>query len=324
MDKKKYLSLRKQVDLKIKNRMLALHLTQDALMVSACAFLLTRMKETGWEYLCIPIFATLMFRNFSLMHEAVHGLISKNKWLNDTVGVIAGGLCLLPYEPWKQIHLEHHYWSGNVEKDPVMALIRTFPHWDKKLQNSVGFFWKAWIPLLALLQYAVFWWHSSLKFLKNYTSFKLLTSVFFPIALTTVLCLALGSHQVLTLLTPSVILYLLAVEVVNFPHHIGLPYVDEDHHLPAWEQHITARSCVYPKWLSQFIVLNFNYHIEHHMFPDAPWYYLDQLHKLVSADLKEQYNTDPQFVWIKQNRVKSLSQLFRPEQRLKEQTKKSA
>lgn len=77
-------------------------------------------------------------------------------------------------------------------------------------------------------------------------------------------------------------------------------------------------------WLSKFIVLNFNYHIEHHMFPDAPWYTLNQLHKVVSAELTTQYNTDPQFVWIRENRVKSLSQLFRPEQRLKDQTKISA
>lgn len=324
MDKQKYLKLRQKVDLKIKNRFLIRHILQDASMIGVSVFLLTQMKNTGWEYLCIPLFATLMFRNFSLMHEAVHGLISKNKLLNDTIGVIAGGICLLPYEPWKQVHLEHHYWSGNIEKDPVMALIRTFPHWDKKLQSSVGFFWKAWIPLLALLQYAVFWWHSSLRFFKNYTSFKLLTSVAFPVLLGLTVCLTLGTHQVLTLLIPSLVLYLLAVEVVNFPHHIGLPYVDADHHLPVWEQHITARSCVYPTWLSTFIVLNFNYHIEHHMFPDAPWYTLNQLHKVVSAELETQYNTDPQFVWIKENRVKSLSQLFRPEQRLKNQTKISA
>lgn len=324
MDKKKYLEIRKKVSFKFENRFLISHILFDGGLIILSSILLTSFKDSAWVYLSIPIFATLMFRNFSLMHEAVHGLISKNKLINDTLGVIAGGLCLLPYEPWKQVHLEHHYWSGNIEKDPVMALVRTFPGWNEKLKSSLGFLWKAWIPVLALLQYAVFWILSSVKFLKNPTSSKLITSVAFPIAGFSYLCYALGSHQVLTLLVPSIALYLLAVEVVNFPHHVGLPYVDDDHHLPVWEQHITARTCVYPDWISKMIVLNFNYHIEHHMFPDAPWYYLPDLHKMVSTDLKDQYNTDPQFVWIKENRIKSLSQLFKPEQRLKDQPRKAA
>lgn len=324
MDKKNYLHLRKQVNFKLKNHFLLLHILQDTTLIAIASALLYSFSDTAWKYLTIPLFSILMFRNFSLMHEAVHGVVSKNKLINDTVGVIAGGLCLLPYEPWKQVHLEHHYWSGNIEKDPVMALARTFPQWNEKLKISLGFFWKAWIPLLALLQYGVFWILSSAKFLKNPSSLKLLASVLFPLLGAVVFCVTLGTHHVLTLLMPAVFLYLLAVEVVNFPHHVGLPYVDDDHHLPVWEQHITARSCVYPNWISKFIVLNFNYHIEHHMFPDAPWYCLDQLHSLVSADLKDQYNTDPQFVWIKENRVKSLSALFRIEQRLKDLPRKSA
>lgn len=324
MDKKRYLEIRKQVHFKFKNQFLISHILFDAGLMITSYFLLNSLKETYWVYLCIPIFAALMFRNFSLMHEAVHGLVSKNKWVNDFVGIITGGLCLLPYEPWKQVHLEHHYWSGNVEKDPVMALVRTFPGWNENLKSSLGFLWKAWIPILALLQYAVFWVLSSIKFLQKPISLKLMTSVLFPLTGWGLLCYAMGSHQVFSLLIPAVALYLLAVEVVNFPHHVGLPYVDDDHHLPVWEQHMTARTCVYPDWISKWIVLNFNYHIEHHMFPDAPWYYLPDLNKMVSADLKDQYNTDPQFVWIKENRVKSLSQLFKTEQRLKDQPKRSA
>ncbi|MBC7458616.1 MAG: fatty acid desaturase [Bdellovibrionaceae bacterium] len=324
MDKKKYLEFRKQINFKFKHKVLFQHLLLDTGLMTLNYFLLTSFKESPWVYLSIPIFASLMFRNFSLMHEAVHGLVSKNKLINDGVGIIAGGLCLLPYEPWKQVHLEHHYWSGNIEKDPVMALARTFPDWNKKIKISLGFLWKAWIPVLALLQYAVFWILSSVKFLKNPRCLRFLTSMALPIMGIIGLCYAMGSNQVLTILLPSVFLYLLAVEVVNFPHHVGLPYFDDENHIPVWDQHITARSCVYPTWISKLIVLNFNYHIEHHMFPDAPWYYLSDLHKLISAELKDQYNTDPQFVWIKENRVKSLSELFKSEQRIKDQQKRSA
>lgn len=324
MDKKNYLILRKKINFKIKNSVLFFHFLQDITLIVINIIMLNFFSESSLKYLTIPVFAILMFRNFSLMHDAVHGVVSKNKILNDTIGVIAGIFCLLPYEPWKQVHLQHHYWSGNIEKDPVMALARTFPNWNQKIKSSLGFLWRTWIPALALLQYAVFWILSSMNFIKNPTSLKQLASVLLPIIGAISLCQIMGTNLTLTIVVPAVFLYLLAVEVVNFPHHVGLPYIDDDHHLPAWEQHVTARSCTYPLWLSKFIVLNFNYHIEHHMFPDAPWYYLDKLHTLVSEDLRENYNSDPQFVWIKENRLKSLSELFNTEQRNINRTKRSA
>lgn len=324
MNKQNYLNIRKQFSFKIKNRFLFFHFLQDAILISSAILLISNFQNSLLKLLAIPLFSILMFRSFSLMHDASHGVVSKNKFLNDAVGILTGSLCLLPYEPWRQVHLEHHYWSGNINKDPVMALVRTFPNWNEKLKSSLGFMWKAWIPVLALLQYGVFWILSSTKFLKKPTSFKIMTSLLFPILGAVLICRALGYQQVLTLFVPSIALYLLAVEVVNFPHHVGLPYVDDDHHLPVWEQHVTARSCVYPTWLSKLIVLNFNYHIEHHMFPDAPWYYLNQLHQFIRADLKEHYNTDPQFGWIKENRIKSLSDLFKTEQRIQNQTRKPA
>lgn len=269
-----------------------------------------QFQTSYWRLLAIPILSALMFRNFSLMHEAVHGLVSKKKDLNNVFGIFSGALCGLPYEPWKQVHLEHHYWSGNVEKDPVMGLMRTYPHWPKALQKTATFCWQCWIPLLAVFQYFIFWWHSSLQFIKNPKSPAIAASLIFPFLFWGSLMMFLPSDFFITIVTPAALIYLVAVEVINFPHHIGLPQYRGDHKIATWNQFEIARSCIYPTWLARYIVLNFNYHIEHHMFPDAPWYHLDKIHLVLKEELNEKYNTDPQFLWILKNRPKPLDKLL--------------
>src|SRR5690606_35780940 len=76
---------------------------------------------------------------------------------------------------------------------------------------------------------------------------------------------------------PGLFLYLVMVEVINFPHHLELPQYEGEHKLKVWDQFLISRSCHYPKWFSHFVLNNFNLHAEHHLFPQAPWYMLDEL-----------------------------------------------
>jgi hypothetical protein len=46
------------------------------------------------------------------------------------------------------------------------------------------------------------------------------------------------------------------------------------------------------------------------MFPDAPWYYLSELHSVIFKELEGQYNSDPQFGWIMRNRPRSLEEVL--------------
>jgi omega-6 fatty acid desaturase (delta-12 desaturase) len=105
-------------------------------------------------------------------------------------------------------------------------------------------------------------------------------------------------------------LYLIGVEAINLPHHLQLPYHGGETKFHFWEQFKTARTCIYPRWIAQFIVLNFNYHIEHHLYPDAPWYYLKQIHQSIRPLLQGSYNLDSQFRWIIKAKQQSLDQVL--------------
>lgn len=142
------------------------------------------------------------------------------------------------------------------------------------------------------------------------SSIKTLVSLVAPIILWGVLFIATPRAFALEILAPAVLLYLIAVEVVNFPHHLQLPQYRGDTKFAIWEQHKVARTCLYPRWFAKLVVSNFNYHIEHHMFPDAPWYYLESIHRVIRPLIGTEYNTDPYFAWILANRPKTLGEVL--------------
>lgn len=312
MDRTKYQDIRQKFNLSQRQGALAIHWMQNGSLLIIVAGLYTYCGSA--RFVGIPLIASFIFRNFSMMHEAVHRAANRNNRINDWSGIIAGAICLLPFEPWRKSHLEHHLWSGNIDRDPVMAIIRIFPKMPSRLQKMLSFFWQIWFPMLACIQYVVFWALAFQTFVKKPDSPRNLASLVSPLiawGLAIAITPATFSYEILA---PAVFLYFLAVEVVNFPHHLQLPQFGGDTKFPIWEQHRIARSCVYPKWFGRLVALNFNYHIEHHMFPDVAWYHLDRLHVLVKSELGFEYNTDTQFSWILENKPKCLEDVLKSAQ----------
>lgn len=308
MDRNRYIELRRSLDLSRRPHYLWRQLAEDAALLAAVLFI--GGLESAWSLTAVPLLTIFMYRNFGLMHEATHGLVSRNRVLNDVVGAICGGFCLLPYEPWKAVHLEHHYWSGNVEKDPVMAIVKNFPTMSRGARILIDSFWRSWIPIIAFLQHVVFWITSLRHAIGSEKPVRQTISVLAPaIVLTAAIALTPAGFAT-SILAPALLLYLIATEIVNVPHHMQLQQHEGDTHLPAWKQYETARTCVYPRWLARIAIRNFNYHAEHHVFPDVPWYHLDRLHDGLKAAAGAGYNEDPQFAWILKNRVRPIGDVM--------------
>ncbi len=325
MEKTEYLSIRNSIDFEISNWECLKYFFIDSLLICSLYFIHINISPWAKGFVSAPIVAIFMFRNFSMMHEAVHGASCRlPRGFNHAIGILCGAFCLLPFDPWKKIHLDHHFWSSNIHKDPSMSLITKYPKWPAALRKSCNFLWKMWFPVLSILQYGVFWYHSLGHLYKNRKNFLFVTSLMVPLSIwggTLFLC---SPQFIFMSLLPGVLLYLLMVEIVNFPHHLSLPKLQNDEKHKIWDQHLTARSCVYPKWLSKYIVLNFNFHIEHHLFPKAPWYRLEKIHFMSQKSLGSSYNSDPQFEWILKNRKKDIETVLRKGSHLDEAPRKSA
>lgn len=310
MNRQEYIELRNRFHLKENRFSLQTILIQNLLLAAAIAVIWSKFAHSLPKLLTIPLISIFLFRNFGLMHEAVHGVASKNRKINDLIGVISAGFCLLSFDTWRKAHLEHHQWSGNIDKDPVMSMVKIFPLWPKPVQKILSLGWRAWMPILSILQHSVFWSLSIRYFFRMPKTFLGFTSLLFPIALLSGAFSMLPWSIVASTLVPAIALYLIFTEVVNAPHHLGLPHFRGEEKLPLWNQFLCARTCIYPRWLARFVVLNFNYHTAHHMFPRAPWYQLDEIHAFLMAELKDQYSLDPQFAWVMRNRKKDLVDVF--------------
>lgn len=316
MDKRAYLQFRKNLSLKNDPYLFLKHVLIDFTILVALSNWCYFFAGTFFISLASVGVSILMFRSFALMHEAVHGLITSST-SNDWIGTFYGGLAFLAFDPWKRSHLEHHYWSGNAEKDPVMALVVLYPKLPPWFQATLNFCWQAWIPVIAILQHLVFW-VLSCKTLISATitgqlSLKMLLGVVWPPLFWTTTCYLLPTQVLSLVLLPGVFIYLMAVEIVNLPHHLKLLQQCGDSRLAIWEQYQSSRSCVYPQWIEKFITLNFNYHTEHHMFPDLSYRELSNIHQVLKNTLGSAMNCDEQFKWTMKYRSGDLGLIFKTE-----------
>jgi fatty acid desaturase len=235
------------------------------------------------------LLAVVFFNSFSILHECGHGSASRHAWINTLVGHYASTFCFIPFYPWKYIHQKHHAWTGNLERDPVLKSLRT---WRRTgVPQLVRLCWSSWIPLGALLQHVVYATYPIVMWREGaMTRTKALRT------LASLLWLPLG-YAALHHLFPDVVrfgsvapaffLFLVAEELVNIPHHVGMATYEDK--LPIWHQYRATRSCYYPRGVSELLVLNFNFHIEHHLFPNLPWYRLRGARDVIRARLAGQY-----------------------------------
>jgi omega-6 fatty acid desaturase (delta-12 desaturase) len=284
----------------------------SVLVLDACLFgiglVLLRSPSTLAFVLSQCVFALLFFHNFCIVHECGHGSVSASRSVNLIVGHYASVLCFMPFFPWKYIHQKHHVWVGNPDRDPAGANLK---RWRKegRVPWLLRASWKTWWPLGALAQHLVFWSYPLVLAREDRSKI--------PQCAASVLLLPV-SYLALHWLWPSVfrfsnfalafVIYLFIEELVNLPHHFDLFRFEE--RLPLWDQWKAARTCYYPLFVSELLVLNFNFHVEHHLYPSLPWYRLREARKLVRERIGSGYNEAVGIGWNLKNRSRDVQELL--------------
>ncbi|PIS10170.1 MAG: hypothetical protein COT73_10810 [Bdellovibrio sp. CG10_big_fil_rev_8_21_14_0_10_47_8] len=314
MKKNEYLFVRRQLNFSLQTKILIVHgLCDFALMGAALALSMTASVFTS--FLAAGVLSVFFFRQFALMHEAVHGLTFKNRRLNHIIGFISGVFCFLPYDLWKKIHLQHHYWSGNYMKDPTLEIIKRYPRLSESIKGLFNTSWKTGFPFTAFNQQVVFWYHSYKLWRETPKNIQSAVNFLLPLLFWVAVFSTVSSFLLLSMVF-GIFGYLMMIETVNLPHHVGLylnqEEMNENSHLPSWEQHAVSRSCRYPKWIETFVTLNFNYHTEHHMYVDLPWHELPKAHQLLQ---KSEVSSQLHIVttgWLNQQRAYSIENFIFP------------
>jgi fatty acid desaturase len=179
---------------------------------------------------------------------------------------------------------------------------------DTQVPPLVRASWRTWIPLGAILQHVVFLMYPYQMWRSNELSRAKAIRVAVSIAwmaFSYALLHWLAPDIVrFSKLAPALFLFVVAEELVNTPHHADV--AGFDHKLPVWEQYRASRSCYYPPGVSELLVLNFNFHTEHHLFPKLPWCRLRYARSLVKRRLGSRYHEAIGLTWNVENRRSSI------------------
>ena len=243
---------------------------------------LTLAAQSGWQYALGQVILGVAFVQwFCLLHEAGHGtLFNAQRW-NVRVGHLAGFFSLIPFHSWRVIHHEHHRWTGWQDLDPTTeALVpRQLKLHEKLIINGA---WFLWFPLFSILYRVNNFWRAG-RILKrvperHHTRIKLNLVVLAAVYL--VLFVALGG-TLLTLVGPALLGSFMFMDVILFSQHNHIPQkvsggAKVDPH-PFIEQQPFTRSLVFPKWFARGVLLNFDAHELHHMYPTTPGYRLGEI-----------------------------------------------
>lgn len=299
MERTKFVEIINAHPRRIQKNRLVLHL-----LIDNCFWLLIFISDHfvrfsfAFAVLAGALWAVVTFRAFGVMHDCVHGAGHQNSKVNRWAGEFFGVLSFLPYTSWRKLHLDHHHWTGNVDKDPSMKILTRFRDAGGTLPKWVAVSWRWWLPALSSIQHLVFW-----KATVSSREYYFIAGLIFYIGF---LAVVLSPWTLLC----GVIIYLVMVEIINFPHHLAVRQYDGETKFPVYEQEPFVRSCIYPKWFANLALLNFNLHVAHHAFPAYPWYQLDDLH-LALEKTGATFNTERSNSWIVRNRKVPLEQVFR-------------
>ncbi len=229
----------------------------------------------------------MMWRWFSILHTAVHGAIFPNRIANEVTGLIASAFCLLPYYVWKKSHLGHHQWTGWNGRDPSLS----FPTVDSapdSLKRAMDFAWRFHLPFFSLYFIVGKFWGSPVEtnlnssaLLRALTKTEKSLSYGVLIGVHGLLVAVFGWSYCLGMVLPT-LLYLITSDIVLLNQHSEFHTQTEDlkkapKPLHPIEHLLHTRSVLLPEFLSKHVLLRFDRHELHHLYPSVPHYSLEAL-----------------------------------------------
>ena len=198
-----------------------------------------------------------------LLHEGMHSTLFERPWINDAVSAAFGGLVLMSFSAYRVMHTRHHLYLGDP-RDP------------DDYHNYTGRRWLVWC-----LHYV-----------------RLVVGTFLYIFLIPLFALRHGSRRdriaivvEYALLVPAWAALWWAIPGTALAVAWGVPVLLVAYFtsIRGFTQHgitdaadpFLASRSIRPSRLVALCLLNENFHLEHHLFPEVPSYNLGRLHDLV-------------------------------------------
>ena len=221
-------------------------------------------------------------QSFVILHEAGHRTMFCNRNMNDFVGVLSGFCAMIPYATWLPVHNRHHRFTGWQDLDATTESLtpRELSGFEK---GAINVAWRFWLPLFSIIYRVQNYWRVAriAPFLPDKVDQRRLKlMILLQLAGYGLLIWYVGFGQLLFLIGPGLFLSLMGQDLLILSQHTGMPTnLSHGHHVdpfPPSHQEEFTRSVRLPQWLS-WMLLHFDAHELHHLYPAVPGYRLRQI-----------------------------------------------
>lgn len=198
-----------------------------------------------------------------LMHEGMHGLLVPNRHWNWFVSVFLGATFLMSFSAYRVLHIRHHRYLGDPrDPDDYHNYTRSRPVvWFLHFVR-LGF---GSLLYLVLIPFLAVKYGSPAQRKLICTEYAILLLIY---------CVLLRrfppSELFLVWIVPLLLVGIFTA-IRGFTQH-GIT--------DASDPYLASRTML-PHPVVAFFLLNENYHLEHHLFPEVPSYHLEALHELI-------------------------------------------
>lgn len=242
------------------------------LVIIVCIFIHKLFPSTVVYLFVWFVIATRLYAMYSLLHEAIHYSITRNKIWNDIIAqVFLGFPLLISLKSMRENHMTHHKYL-QTDQDPEM----------KHLSYKEFHFPATKIELLQLFLLditGINFMYYKLQKLYNlifHFSSKKLVSLLEIFLFVNIFVLAYYFGFAIDLLIYWLIPYATIYQLLN---RIRL----STEHFNIDETNSFKTRSVIPSFIEKLIFTPYNlgYHLEHHLYPTIPFYNLPKLHNLL-------------------------------------------
>jgi acyl-lipid omega-6 desaturase (Delta-12 desaturase) len=250
--------------------------------------------------LCLVFLAGLSFMGiFVLGHDCGHYAFSEKKWVNDVVGTLCHVPIMNGFFAWRVAHDFHHRHTQvrGVDPDwPELLVTKTeSPPWHQKLALRLGVgtvlgivvgFW------VGMLKRAFFFLAIPQMKLGTQKSLVVFAHTLFSLALT-VLILGLyvefvGLDKFLVMYAAPALIATSLGALLTFLHHTHKgSFVSDKEFADSFKTQVLGTWNVrFPRWV-EWMWLDINIHLPHHLSIRIPWYHLKMAHHQLKTTYPE-------------------------------------